>query len=215
APYHDWNERIHAECYAPNSASRIMAANGGIIDISNNYQRLSFNFGPTLMAWLAVRAPESYRRVLEADAAGHGAIAQAYNHAILPLCNSRDKRTQIRWGKHDFEARFGRTTQGMWLPECAVDIETLEILVDEGIHFTILSPHSCARWREEGTTEWIESGVDPRRPYRVALPSGRSIAVFFYDGVVAQKVAFGEALQDRDTLVGLLEGAFDPERDGP
>jgi alpha-amylase/alpha-mannosidase (GH57 family) len=211
APYHDWNERIHAECYGPNSASRIMAQGGGIIDICNNYQRISFNFGPTLLAWMERKAPDTYRRVLEA---GGNAIAQAYNHAILPLCNRRDKRTQIRWGKRDFEVRFGRPPAGMWLPECAVDTETLELLVDEGIRFTILSPHSCARWRKMGAEEWIETGVDTRRSYRIALANGRSIAVFFYDGVVAQKVAFGEALADRDTFIGNLERAFDPEREG-
>ena len=210
APYHDWNQRIHAECYGPNSASRIMSAHSRIIDISNNYEHLSFNFGPTLLAWMERKAPETYRRVL---AAGGNAIAQAYNHAILPLANRRDKLTQIRWGKRDFELRFGRAPAGMWLPECAVDVETLELLVEEGIQFTVLSPHSCARWRGGG--DWQSSGVDPRRPYRVNLPNGTSIAVFFYDGIIAQKVAFGEALADRDTLIRQLEGAFDPEREEP
>jgi alpha-amylase/alpha-mannosidase (GH57 family) len=217
APYHDWNERIHAECYGPNSASRVVAGAGGIIDIHNNYRKLSFNFGPTLMSWLEARAPSTYRRILEADREGQGALAQAYNHAILPLCNRRDKRTQVRWGMRDFGHRFGRRPTGLWLPECAVDLESLEVLVDEGIAFTILSPHSCARWRAPGAATWITSGVDPRRAYRVALPSGRHIAVFFYDGASAQKIAFGDAVHDRDALIGQLSAAFDPDpaRRGP
>jgi alpha-amylase/alpha-mannosidase (GH57 family) len=216
APYHDWNERIAAECYRPNSASRVVASSGGIIDIVNNYEAISFNVGPTLMSWLERRAPESYRRILEADARGGGAIAQAYNHAILPLATARDKRTQVRWGMRDFARRFGRPSAGFWMPECAVDVSTLEVLAEEGVAFTILAPGSCARWRAPGG-EWITAGVDPRRPYKVSLPSGRSIVVFFYDGVVAQKVAFGDALRDRDALVSQLEAAFDPDpsRMGP
>src|SRR6266850_1306738 len=137
APFHDWNERIAAECYGPNGAARLKSANGRICDIVNNYVHLSFNFGPTLLAWLERQTPEIYRSVLEADARslqqrGHGnAIAQAYNHAILPLCNERDLRTQIRWGIADFKHRFGRDPEGMWLPETAADVRTLEALNQE------------------------------------------------------------------------------------
>jgi alpha-amylase/alpha-mannosidase (GH57 family) len=215
APYHDWNERIQAECYGPNAASRIVAGSGGIIDIFNNYRKLSWNFGPTLLAWLERRAPETYARIQAADAETHGGLAQAYNHVILPLASRRDRETQIRWGIRDFEHRFGRRADGMWLPECAVSNEVLEQLVDEGIRFTVLSPHSCARVRQLDRGDWVRGGVDPRRPYRIELAGGRSIVVFFYDGVIAQKIAFGEALKDRDTLVGAIEAGFDPERKGP
>ncbi|HEV2854566.1 MAG TPA: DUF3536 domain-containing protein [Thermoanaerobaculia bacterium] len=197
-PYHDWNERITAECYAPNAASRILDDEKRIARIVNNYARISFNFGPTLLSWLEQKEPEVYRSVLEADAlsrerfGGHGsAIAQAYNHVILPLANRRDKRTQILWGIADFERRFGRFPEGMWLPETAVDLESLDLLAEAGIRFTILEPHQARR------------PVDPTRPYAVALPSGRRIAVFFYDGAVSRAVAFeglltsGERFADR------------------
>src|SRR6516165_884375 len=139
-PYHDWNERVTAECYAPNSASRILDNEGRIVDIVNNYSRISFNFGPSLLSWLETFAPPVYQAVLSADResrqhfGGHGsALSQAYNHAIMPLANSRDKWTQVAWGIADFEHRFGRKPEGMWLPETAVDLETLEILAQHGI----------------------------------------------------------------------------------
>src|SRR5262249_40853653 len=154
SPFHDWNERITAECYGPNGAARLKTDEGRIVDIVNNYVHLSFNFGPTLLAWLERGAPDVYRRVIEADARsvrdrGHGnAIAQAYNHAILPLCSDRDLRTQLRWGIADFRYRFHRAPEGMWLPETAADLRTLEALKDEGIRFTVLSPYQCRRVRE-------------------------------------------------------------------
>jgi len=174
APYHDWNERITAECYERNGRGPV-----------SNYSRMSFNFGPTLLSWLEESSAATYRSILAADResrerfSGHGsALAQAYNHAILPLANARDKVTQVHWGIRDFEHRFGRRPEGMWLPETAVDEATLEVLAAAGIAFTILSPHQAA-------------GVDPREPYRVPLPSGREITVFFYDGAVSQAIAFG------------------------
>jgi alpha-amylase/alpha-mannosidase (GH57 family) len=154
APYHDWNERITAECYAPNGASRITNKQNQIVRIVNNYSRMSFNFGATLLSWLADFAPRTYRMILDADAAsmerysGHGsAIAQVYNHIIMPLANERDARTQIRWGIADFEHRFGRTPEGMWLAETAVSRKVLDLMAQEGIRFTILAPHQCARVR--------------------------------------------------------------------
>ena len=155
APYHDWNERITAECYAPNGASRIMNGDNQIIRIMNNYSRISFNFGPTLLSWLEENAPRTYRMIRDADRQsmlrydGHGsAMAQVYNHVIMPLANTRDRITQIRWGIADFKHRFGRAPEGMWLSETAVDNETLDILAQQGILFTILAPHQCARVRE-------------------------------------------------------------------
>jgi alpha-amylase/alpha-mannosidase (GH57 family) len=202
APFHDWNERIAAECYGPNGAARLKAQGGRICDIVNNYVHLSFNFGPTLLAWLERQAPEVYRAVLDADVRsvqerGHGnAIAQGYNHAILPLCNERDLRTQIRWGIGDFRHRFRREPEGMWLPETAADLRTLQALHEEGIRFTVLSPYQCRRVRAPGG-DWVDAAgarFDPTRPYLIPLRSGAHLPVFFYDGPIARAVAFGEAL---------------------
>lgn len=218
-PYHDWNDRITAECYARNAAARILDDQGRIESIVNNYGRISYNFGPTLLQWLDDFAPEVYRTIIEADResqqryGGHGsAIAQAYNHVILPLANSRDKRTQILWGIRDFEHRFGRAPEGMWLPETAVDLESLSMMVEQGIRFTILAPNQARRVRGiGGRGAWrdVTGGqIDPKQPYLVRLPTGRAITVFFYDGPVAHGVAFegllerGELLADR--LLGVL-----------
>jgi alpha-amylase/alpha-mannosidase (GH57 family) len=220
APFHDWNERITAECYGPNAAARIKDGGGRIRDIVNNYRHVSFNFGPTLLAWLERRAPEVYQRVLDADAEsarrrGHGnAIAQAYSHAILPLCNERDRRTQVRWGIADFRKRFSRKPEGMWLPETAADLATLRVLADEGIRFTVLSPFQAMRVRSEGG-EWEDARhgqFDPTLPYRVALGEGRHFTVFFYDGPIARGIAFGEGLSGADELVQRFEKGFDQSR---
>lgn len=221
APFHDWNERIAAECYGPNGAARLKNGDGRICDIVNNYVHLSFNFGPTLLAWLERQQPEVYRNVLEADARslrerGHGnAIAQGYNHAILPLCNERDLRTQIRWGLADFQHRFGRKAEGLWLPETAADLKTLQALHDEGVRFTVLSPYQCRRVREPGG-EWQEASgarFDPTRPYLVRLPSGVTFPVFFYDGPIARAVAFGEGLGSGEDLLRRLEAGFSDARE--
>ncbi len=215
-PYHDWNERITAECYAPNAASRILDGEGRIERIVNNYSRISFNFGPTLLAWLEEKKPEVYRSILAADAesrelfSGHGsALAQGYNHIIFPLANRRDKRTQIRWGLADFKRRFGRKAEGFWLPETAVDLETLDLMAEEGILFTILEPHQARRVRPLATkkSEWedVSGGrIDTTVPYEVVLPSGRRIAVFFYDGGVSRGVAFEGLLNSGERFAGRL-----------
>jgi alpha-amylase/alpha-mannosidase (GH57 family) len=199
-PHHDWNERVTAECYAPNSASRILDGERRILDIASNYEKMSFNFGPTLLSWMKTFAPETYQAILDADRksmelrSGHGnAIAQAYNHLIMPLANARDKRTQIIWGIRDFENRFKRFPEGMWLPETAVDTETLELLSEAGVRFTILAPHQASRIRQIGAEEWEDvsgSRVDPARVYLCKLPSGRAIHLFFYDGPISRAVAF-------------------------
>lgn len=217
APFHDWNERITAECYAPVGAARILDGAGRIASIVNLYSRISFNFGPTLLSWLERHAPETYAAILEADResarrfGGHGsALAQAYNHSILPLAPRRDKVTQVRWGIADFVHRFGRHPEGMWLPETAVDLETLEVLAEHGIRFTILAPHQARRVRAPGGT-WQQvgaGGVDCRRPYLLRLTSGRSLALFFYHGPVARAVAFERLLSSGDAfLARLLEVA--------
>ncbi len=207
-PYHDWNERITAECYAPNAASRILDTEGRIERIVNNYTRISFNFGPTLLAWMEERKPEVYRSIVEADElsrvrfSGHGsALAQPYHHLILPLANSRDKRTQILWGLADFERRFGRKAEGAWLPEAAVDLESLDILAAEGILFTILEPGQAA------------TQIDTTIPYKVRLPSGRSISVFFYDGATSRAVAFEGLLDSGERFASRLVSRF-PDGEG-
>lgn len=223
SPYHDWNERITAECYLPNGASRMLDGRKRITKIVNNYARISFNFGPTLLSWMEERAPQAYEQVLKADResqkifSGHGsALAQAYNHLILPLANSRDKRTQIVWGIRDFQHRFGRDPEGMWLPETAVDRETLEILSSLGIKFTILAPHQAGKVRMDKGTEWINlngQGIDSRRAYTCNLGSGRSIGLFFYDGVISRAVAFEKLLTSGENLARRMTGRFDPEGD--
>ncbi|MGE0790544.1 MAG: DUF3536 domain-containing protein [Sandaracinaceae bacterium] len=217
-PAHDWNERVSAECYAPNSHARILDREGTIVSIVSNYERMSFNFGPTLLSWMESEQPELYRAILDADAAsasrfgGHGsALAQVYNHMILPLADRRDKSTQVAWGVRDFERRFGRAPEGMWLAETAVDVESLEVLAEHGVRYTILAPHQCRRVRPP-LGDWIDvSGqrVDPRRPYRARLPSGESIDLFFYDGPISRAVAFERLLDDGYGFAQRLMGAFD------
>jgi alpha-amylase/alpha-mannosidase (GH57 family) len=244
APYHDWNDRIAAECYAPNGASRITDRKNEIVRIVNNYARMSFNFGPTLLKWLADKAPRTYRRILDADIAsahrygGHGSsVAQVYNHIIMPLASRRDARTQIRWGIADFEFRFSRRPEGMWLAETAVNRDVLDLMAAEGIKFTILAPHQCARIRnipqpQAGTPDallptesaeasnspsdnhWTEtpSGtVDTTRPYRISLDQGRSIAVFFYDGPASRAVAFEGLLNSGEAFGSRLLSGFRPQ----
>src|SRR3954447_1699398 len=217
APWHDWNERITAEGYGPNAASRILDERDRIVEIVNNYASISFNFGPTLLSWMQGAAPEAYARIIDADKAKHSAIAQAYNHIILPLANERDQRTQVRWGVRDFESRFGRKPEGMWLPETAVDIDSLEALAAEGITFTILEPHQVTRYRAIGDDEWIDvnGGLDPTRAYRCKLPSGRHIDIFFYDGPISRAVAFEQLLGRGEWFAHRLIGAFNNERRHP
>src|SRR5690606_7457057 len=178
-----------------------------ILGIINNYSRINFNFGPTLLSWMEKGAPDVYQAILQADKdgaeryGGHGsAMAQVYNHMIMPLANTRDKITQVRWGIRDFETRFGRRPEGIWLAETAVDTESLEILADHGILYTVLAPGQARRIRplaanarEVPDAGWedVNGGrVDPTRAYRCLLPSGKDIALFFYDGPISQAVAF-------------------------
>ena len=223
-PYHDWNDRITDECYAPNSAARRVDGDGRILDVVNNYEKISFNVGPTLLAWLELHRPAVYASILDADRrsvvarGGHGnAIAQVYGHAILPLCTLRDKITQVRWGIEDFRARFGREPEGMWLPETAVDTESLEVLADAGIRFTILAPHQALRTRPLDAEDWQDVGdsIDPSRAYLWRPPSGPPLALFFYDGPISRAIAFGGALARGETLVERLKAGFSAERTWP
>jgi alpha-amylase/alpha-mannosidase (GH57 family)/ABC-type transporter Mla MlaB component len=233
APDRDWNERILRECYRPNGTARIFDEYRRVERIVNNYERVSFNFGPTLLSWMEQAHPETYAKVIDGDwrsavRLGHGnALAQAYNHMILPLANERDRRTQIVWGLADFRRRFGRDAEGLWLPEAAVDPATVDALIDAGVAFTILAPHQAARVRPDGSA-WRDAhdALDTSRAYRHRHSdgSGRSIAVFFYDGALAQALAFDPATVDAGVLLeriqqadhgdGLVHAAVDGETFG-
>ena len=224
APYHDWNERVCAECYATNGAARSVNGKNQIIRIVNNYSRISFNFGPTLMSWLKENAPRTYRMILDGEKLsrkrfkGHSsAVAQVYNHIIMPLANERDRITQIRWGIADYESHFGAPPEGMWLAETAADTETLELLAQHGIKFTILAPHQCKRIRPltpdetDSEPEWTatpDSSVDTSRPYLVRFDSGVSLAVFFYDGPTSRAIAFEGLLNSGDNFAARLKGGL-------
>lgn len=220
-PYHDWNSRITAECYAPNAISRILDSEKKIIDLVNSYSKISFNFGPTLLSWMKRCEGETYQAILDADKqsqkffSGHGsAMAQCYNHMIMPLANAKDKRAQVFWGIEDFKSRFKRYPEGMWLPETAVDLETLDIMAEYGIKFTVLAPHQARRVKKLDDKKWkdVDGGrIDPRLPYVCRLPSGRTIALFFYDGPIARDVAFGGLLGNGENFANRLMSVFSEE----
>jgi alpha-amylase/alpha-mannosidase (GH57 family) len=238
-PCHNWNERIHHECYRPNAFARVLNDRGEIVGIINNYEYLSFNIGPTLMSWIERYDVEVYQRILEADRKscerlqGHGnAIAQVYNHIILPLANERDKLTQIRWGKADFRRRFGRDPEGMWLAETAVDRATLAALIAEGIQFIILAPSQAQRCRplpseQNRDPQWYNVGgsqIDPTRPYRCFLPHDTAtplsdrlpsaaglppyIDIFFYDGPISRDMGFNTVLSSSHNLAARIGQAI-------
>jgi alpha-amylase/alpha-mannosidase (GH57 family) len=219
APYHDWNERICAECYATNGAARVLNTKNQITRIVNNYARTSFNFGPTLLSWLKENAPRTYRMILDGERRsrktfkGHSsAMAQVYNHAIMPLANRRDKITQIRWGIADYEHHYGIPPEGMWLSETATDTETLELLAQHGIKFTVLAPHQCKRMRAlkhgEAWTDTPDATVDTSHPYLIRFGSGVSMAIFFYDGPTSRAIAFEGLLNSGENFANRLKSGF-------
>jgi alpha-amylase/alpha-mannosidase (GH57 family) len=236
APYHDWNERICAECYATNGAARIVNDKNQITSIVNNYSRISFNFGPTLLSWLKENAPRTYRMILDGELSsrkhyrGHSsAMAQVYNHMILPLASPRDRVTQIRWGAADYELNYGRAPEGMWLAETAADTDCLEAMAQNGIKFTVLAPYQCRRIRplvspdikpgvasaatQAGLQEvpWVDTpdaSVDTTRPYLARFASGASIAIFFYDGPTSRAIAFEGLLNSGEAFAGRLKAGF-------
>lgn len=226
-PFHDWNERVTRECYNPNSVSKIVDNRNRILDVVNNYEKISFNFGPTLLSWLEVFAPLTYERIIKADIEsvsehnGHGnAIAQVYNHIIMPLANYNDKVTQVKWGIRDFEYRFGRKPEGMWLAETAVDDETMKVLVDNGIKFTVLSPYQALKIKKESDKDWTDvswGNVDPARSYRYYIKSDpkKYIDLFFYDGAISKSVAFDELLKDGNKFIKRLKDGISDVRDYP
>ncbi|MDX6499360.1 MAG: hypothetical protein QOG23_2620 [Blastocatellia bacterium] len=212
APFHDWNERIHSECYQPNAGVRLLDPATGLERMVNNYANISFNFGPTLLSWLKDQHPDTYADIIEADKqsararAGHGnAIAQAYGHPILPLCNERDRQTQIQWGLADFRERFGREAESIWLPETACNDDVMAVLIEAGLRFVILAPHQASRVRAIDDDEWLdvnEQTIDTGIAYRYSHRDGsdRSIAVFFYDGPTSRAIAFENLLQSSEGL---------------
>lgn len=226
-PFHDWNERINKECYNPNSVSKIVDSRNRILDVVNNYEHMSYNFGPTLLSWMEQFAPLTYERIIKADIesipehSGHGnALAQVYNHIIMPLANEEDKQTQVKWGIRDFEYRFGRKPEGMWLAETAVDDDTLRVLEENGIKFTILSPYQAAKFRQKGDKEWTDvswGNIDPARSYRYYIKSapGKYLDLFFYDGAISRSVAFDELLKDGNKFSKRLKEGVSDCRDFP
>ena len=224
APFHDWNARINMECYDPNSVSKIVDDKNQVIDLVNNYSYMSYNFGPTLMSWLESNAPLTYERIIKADAKsvgehnGHGnAMAQVYNHMIMPLANLADKYTQVIWGIRDFEYRYGRKPEGIWLAETAVDDETLLVLANEGIKFTVLSPYQADKFRDFGAKDWIDvswGNIDPARPYRYFIKSApeKYVDLFFYDGAISRSVAFDELLRDGNKFARRLQDGVSNQR---
>jgi len=224
APYHDWNERICAECYATNGAARIQNNRNQITRIVNNYARISFNFGPTLLSWLKENAPRTYRMIMDGERrsrksyGGHSsAMAQVYNHIIMPLANTRDRITQIRWGIADYQRHYGAPPEGMWLAETAADSESLELMAQHGVKFTLLSPHQCLRVRplvngqpqaDAGWTDTPGASVDTTHPYLVRFDSGVSIAVFFYNGPSSRAIAFEGLLDSGENFAARLKAGF-------
>ena len=224
APFHDWNEEITYQCYLPNTVSRVLR-NGKIADLVNNYSYISFNFGPTLLMWLEQHFPQVYDGIIEADSIsmrrnnGHGnAMAQVFNHLILPLENLRDKHTQVAWGFRDFESRFGRKPEAMWLPETACNLETLDVLIDHGLKFVVLAPTQAEKIRPFGKDKWTDvssNSIDPRKPYRHYMygedgskNDKRFIDIFFYDGGLARSFAFSNITASAQTCADAIMKAF-------
>ncbi len=225
-PHHDWNERVYAECYAPNGSSRLLDDKGRIRDIVNNYAHFSFDVGPTLMSWIEEKHRDTYEHILAGDRIsrerlGHGnALAHVYNHLIMPLATADEKSLQIRWGIRDFERRFGRKPEGMWLAETAIDMETVCCLIREGIRFTVLAPTQALRMRPLSSEHWkdvSDNSINPHRPYRIfpldedgtPLEKGY-LDVFFYDGPLSHGVGFEHLLTDAHRFADHIAQSFDP-----
>ncbi len=218
APFHDWNERIFQECYKPNTEAVIVDETGKVLRRVNNYEYLNFNFGPTLLSWIETKHPNTYAKILEADKKsiaahnGHGnAIAQVYNHIILPLANKRDKTTQVKWGIKDFEHRFGRKPEGMWLSETACNNASMEVLIEEGIKFTILDPSQAEKIKKIGTSNWEEvigGRINTKIPYRYfSRKQFGYIDIFFYDGALSKSLAFDDVVFDSKRLKEKIDSA--------
>jgi len=221
SPFHDWNEKIAAECYIPNTLSRLLDERGMIDDVVNNFEYINFNIGPTLFSWLEQFERKTYELILAADRlsrkrnGGHGnAIAQVYNHIIMPLAGRQDQITQIKWGVADFRARFAREPEGMWLAETAVNNETARLLAEQGIKFTVLSPAQAEAVRPIGSGRWrdvSDGGIDTTRPYRLFFPDGkgevspdRYLDIFFFNKEVSSEMSFRHLLRSAESLARRL-----------
>ena len=218
APAHDWNERITNECYSPNAYSRILDGYGRITDMSNNYEYISFNFGPTLIDYIAKTREDLLKRILEADKKsiarlGYGnAIAQVYNHIILPLAKKEDMRVQIKWGLYNFEKYFGRKSSGMWLSETAINLDVVDALYDCGVKFTILSPYQAHYVKNITTVDVSGAKIDTSKPYWLYGHNGKRVAVFFYDHYISQSIAFEHLLTSSDKLAERIRNAYGEKR---
>lgn len=229
APYHDWNERIYSECYRPNGCSRLLDPNGQIADIHNNYSSMSFNFGPTLMSWIEEHHPATTRRIVEGNRISqkkwnnHGnAIAQVYNHIIMPLASRKDQLTQIRWAKESFKRSFGYLPEGMWLAETAINMETVRCLIEEKISFVILSPNQAERFRPiRKKDQWIyasDQPIDTRRTYRVYAQNRKGeknaghLDVFFFDEQLSKDISFHDLLKDAHAFGGRIDSCYSHHR---
>ena len=214
APAHDWNERITNECYSPNAYSRILDGYGRINDMSNNYEYMSFNFGPTLLDYIARTREDLLKRIIEADKksierVGYGnAIAQVYNHIILPLAKKEDMRVQIKWGLYNFEKYFGRKSSGIWLSETAINLDVVDALYDCGVKFTILSPYQAHYVKNITTIDVSGAKIDTSKPYWLYGHNGKRVAVFFYDAYVSQAIAFEHLLTSSDKLAERIRNAY-------
>jgi alpha-amylase/alpha-mannosidase (GH57 family) len=213
APFHDWNEKIYQECYKTNAHAQIIDDKGVVLKEINNYSYLNFNFGPTLLNWIKIKHPETYKEIIEADKQsislhnGHGnAIAMAYNHIIMPLANEQDKITQIKWGLKDFEYHFGRKSESIWLPETACNLDTIEALINEGIKYIILDVSQAEKIRKIGDENWTDvsnGSIDPKMPYSCfsQVKPEKYINIFFYDGPVSKAIAFEDVLKNSANLL--------------
>jgi alpha-amylase/alpha-mannosidase (GH57 family) len=223
-PFHDWNSRVARECYLPNACARVNDSSGRVLELANNYLHMNFNFGPTLFSWLEKAYPFYYEKVVRAAresraATGHSnAIAQAYNHMIMPLASFQDQLTQALWGIKDFEKRFGFRPEAMWLPETAASDSTLRLLVDLGMKYVILSPYQAEKVRHQDSASWedVSTGeFDTTRPYiwYDEMPGGhraknRSLTIFFYDGPLSKAAAFEGLTRDSGAFADRVEACF-------
>ena len=207
-PYHNWNERITAECYSPNLNAIVLDSEKNLLDVINNFQIISFNFGPTLLSWMEENATEIYSRILSSDR--DNAIAQVYNHIIMPLASRRDMRTEVLWGIKDFEHRFGRNPKGMWLPETAVSNEALEVLAECGIEFTILAPHQIGRIKKINEKKWEKKEEKEKTScmFLVRLKNGASIKIITYDAIISHKVSFEGLLHSGDSFLEEIDKRY-------
>ena len=225
-PFDNWNSRIARECYLPNACARINRGDGKPLFFINNYSYFNFNFGPTLLSWYEKAFPSYYQKIIEAGRESRqkrkhsSAIAQGYNHIIMPLASFQDRLTQAVWGIEDFKMRFGFMPEAMWLPEAAADDETLRLLIDLGMKYVILSPYQIAAVREPGTAKWTDvsdGNFNTRRPYlwRDGQPGAkkRSIAVFVYDGPLSKAAAFEGLLNNSSAFADRIQGCFTPEKE--